>query len=66
MQHTTACTSGKAKHFLGTLYGNGNKWFQPKGSSLSLFCVEKKRKDYAFRRQFNEKPSIIIFINPKP
>jgi len=34
---------------------------------LSLLCFssacssdgEKKRKDYAFRRQFNEKPSII-------
>ncbi len=33
------------------------------GSALSfLFVVsekKKKRKDYAFRRQFNEKPSII-------
>ncbi len=36
-----------------------SRWLTLTTTAFGVMRKEKKRKDYAFRRQFNEKPSII-------
>ena len=35
------------------------RYIEATGQNLSLLLASKKRKDFPFRRQFNDKPSII-------
>lgn len=37
------------------------RYIEATGQNLSLLLASKKRKDFPFRRQFNDKPSIVLY-----
>ncbi len=64
VSYVALSASGKQLHVSGKISGEQSIYFlmshyQINSMVSPIVRKEKKRKDYAFRRQFNEKPSII-------